>query len=212
MDAATPAEPQRCTACHHTLPAWDLPRVACTACQQHTAARLASLPALYAQLPAALAPGSATARYGTRHGTGGGEPIRLDIVDLTGPRGAVLPVLTGWIRVWHEDSGAALPDWPTGEQQQIETGCRWLRWHLDWACRRHEAVAEAIHEIAAAWRAVHAAATGDPGERRIPVRCPCGHVLRVTASTPGTTCGRCGTRYGRTQVLSLPLAARSLTR
>lgn len=197
-----------CAACHRPLPAWDLPRVACAGCQQRTADRLRDLPGLYAQLDPR--PGRGAPLVGSRHAAAGGRsPARLDVVDLTGARGGVLPVLVGWMRVWAEDGGGELPDWPAGEQQQVAAACRWLRWRLDWACRQHEAAGEAVDEIAAAHRQVRAAATGDRGERRVTVQCGCGGQMRVTVSTSGTTCPGCGHRYGREHLLALPLAARA---
>lgn len=194
-----------CIACHRTIPPWDLPRYACQGCQQRTSAQLAELPELYRQLDPA--PGRGGPRVGSRHGTAA-EPLRLDVIDLTGARGHVLTVLSSWIRCWAEDGAGDLPEWPAGEHERVTAACRWLRWRLDWAARQHPAVDDAMHEV----RHLHGqlrAALGEERERRIAVSCPCGSVLRVTVNTHGATCGGCGQRYGRTEALALPLAARA---
>jgi hypothetical protein len=152
-----------CVVCHHAIPAWDTPRCACQSCQQRAATQLAALPALYAALDPR--PGQGAPSVGSRHAAAGSRPpVRLDVVDLTGQRGVVLPVLTGWARDWSERRREDGPDWPAGEQGQVTEACRYLRWHLDWAARRHPAVDKALREIGAVYRQVHAAATGDRGE------------------------------------------------
>lgn len=198
----------RCTSCHRAIPAWDLPRRACVGCQQHTSQRLDQLPDLYAQLDPR--PGRSGSATGSRHAAAGSRPpIRLDVVDLTGRHG-ILVALTGWVRVWHEDGAGALPPWPAAETEQVSVCCRWLRWRLDWATRQHEAISDAIREIADAHRHVHSIVTGDRPPRRVTVACPCGGTMRVTLDTADVRCPACSTQYGHSEALSLPLAERRM--
>jgi hypothetical protein len=196
-----------CLVCQRQIPSWDHQRLVCHGCQQRGAEQLNWLPGLYKLLDPMPASGSPL--VGSRHGTAGSRPpLDLHVVDLTGRSGVVLPVLAGWVRDWADVGQLAPPVWPDGEQQRVTAACRWLRWHLDWACRQHPAIDEALREIGDAYRAVHGAATGEHGERRVGVVCRCGATLRVTVSTGGATC-MCGTSYGRAEVLALPLAARA---
>lgn len=205
MDTAAPAV---CAACHRPLPAWDLPRFACQGCAQRASDQLNWLPGLYKLLDAAPSAGSPL--VGARHGAAGSRPpLDLGVVDLTGRRGIVLPVLAGWVRDWADRRREHGPDWPADEQGQITAACRYLRWNLDWAARQHPAVDEMLREIGDVYRQVYGAATGERGERRVGVVCRCGTVLRVTVSTGGATCAGCGMQRGRAEVLALPLAGRA---
>lgn len=211
MDTTTAATADRaCVACLRPLPGWDPHRMACALCQQRADHHLRELPDLYAQLghgtiQSAWRAGHRGASAGSRPPTGW-DP---HTADLTGRSGTVLPTLTGWCADWADVRGAAPPEWPVGDLHQVDEACRWLRWHLDWACRQHPAVDEALDEVRDVHRAVRTAATGDCGERRVGVTCGCGEVLRITVSTPGATCGGCGVQRGREEVLALPLAART---
>jgi hypothetical protein len=205
VDPITP--PAVCVACHRPLPATDPDRFACERCQQRASQELNWLPGLYRLLNSAPSAGSPL--VGARHAAAGSRPpINLHVVDLTGRRG-VLVTLSGWAHDWADQRGEDGPDWPADECGQITGACKYLRFHLDWAARQHPAIDEALHEIADTYRQVHAAATGERGERRVGVTCGCGAVLRVTVSTGGATCAGCGVQRGRAEVLALPLAARA---
>lgn len=204
MDPITP--PAVCVACTRPLPAYDLPRAACVGCQQRCSEQLKWLPGCYRLLDPAPRRAGAT---GSRHGAPGSRPpVDLTIVDLTGRRG-VLGVLTSWMRVWHEDGAGDLPEWPTVEHEQVTTACQWLRHRLDWACRSHEAAAEILREVGDAYRQVYGAATGERGERRVALGCPCGGRVPFTASTGGASCADCGAWYGRAELVGLTPAPRA---
>lgn len=206
----TVTEAPRCVCCHRPIPAWEGARYACTGCQQRTGTRLAAIPGLYAALPAVLAPGRGTPLVGSRHRAAGSRPpIALGVVDLTGARGDVHATLTSWVRDWAETGDGEEPDWPAGEQRQVGEACRWMRWRLDWACRSHPAIDDAVAEIAALHGRLRAVVTGERGPRRIAVTCRCGGLLRVTVATSGATCRACGAGYGRAEVMALPLADRA---
>jgi hypothetical protein len=189
-----------CVTCYRPLPAWDMPRLACDGCQQRTATQLAELPGLLAELPARIVPGPGSPRFGTLHRSAGPtEPIRLHVVTLIGNADAVLD---SWARDWADVAGLRLDIAGRGV-------CGWLRWHLDWACRHHPAVDEAMREIAAVHRQVHAAVTGERGERPVRLRCPCGGIIPWRVSQDRYRCGGCATIYGREEAANLPAAPRT---
>ncbi|MGW1894004.1 hypothetical protein ACWCP6_27685 [Streptomyces sp. NPDC002004] len=49
---------------------------------------------------------------------------------------------------------------------------------------------------------------GERPPRRVPVACPCGQALRVTLDSPWARCSGCGTQYGHSELMVLPLAER----
>lgn len=194
-----------CVACHRELPAWDTGRFACPACHQQMDAALAELPGLVAQLD--VTPGRSGPRVGSLHAAAGSRPpIDLAVVDL---RTQTAGVLASWVRDWSESGAGDLPTWPATETARVAAAARWLRWRLDWAVRMHPAVDEAIREIRDAHRAVRLAVEGRD-ERTVRLACPCGGALAATVSSTGTTCPGCGVRYGRAELLALPVAARTM--
>ncbi|MFE1362591.1 hypothetical protein [Streptomyces harbinensis] len=201
MDTTAPA----CVACHRPLPAWDQQRFACDGCQQHLADALAELPALVAQLD--VTPGRTGPRVGSLHAAPSSRPpLDLGVVDL---RTQTAGVLASWVRDWAESGAGDLPAWPATETARVAVACRWLRWRLDWAVRMHPAVDEAVREIRDAHRAVRLAVEGRD-ERAIRLACPCGSTVSATVSSPGATCPGCGARYGRAELMALPVAARTV--
>lgn len=207
---ATAATASACVVCHRPLPGWDPDRLACALCQQHTDHHLRQIPELNHQLQhGTIGSGWRTGSRGAAAGSRPPSGWSAAVSDLTGPSGLVLHTLAGWCADWADVGQIAPPEWPAGSTAgQVDTACRWLRWHLDWACRRHPAVDEAMAEIAAVARHVRAA-VGERAERRVGVTCGCGVVLHVTATTGRTTCAGCGTAYNRVDVLQLPLAPRA---
>jgi len=193
------AETARCVNCTRGLPGWDQGRLACEHCQQRAADQLAELPELLAELPARVVPGRGAPMVGTRNGgSGPRDPVNLHVVALMDD---AIPLLDSWARDWAEVGGMSLPV-PNAERL-----CGWLRWHLDWACRQHAAVDEAMREIGALHRRVRTAATGERGERPVHLQCPCGGVIRWRVSQDRYRCG-CGAVYGREEAAALPAASR----
>ncbi|ONK09478.1 hypothetical protein [Streptomyces sp. MP131-18] len=206
-----------CTSCHRALHPIEATRWACAGCQQQAAQQLADLPTLHRQLADVLTPGRGAHVVGSRGAYGPRPPADLDVMDLTDPRVGVIATLVSCVRDWVEtsregDAGGTLtpPEWPAGPDARLAALCRWLRWHLDWACGMHPGVGDSLRDIQQVHQHAHSRATGERGERRVTVACPCGGLLRVGASTPSATCGTCGTRYGHDDVLRLPLAPRAM--
>ena len=127
--------------------------------------------------------------------------------------GGVVTVLQTWQIDWHETLGWLHPRWEGGPQRQLDATVAALRINLGWAAERHPAWSEFAAEVRQLVTACRTQVTGERTERRITVVCTadgCGGLMRVTVSTPGVRCGRCGTQYDRTEALRLPVAARSV--
>ncbi|NJQ04257.1 hypothetical protein [Streptomyces lonarensis] len=200
-----------CVTCRRPLPGTDLPRYACSVCQAAAARMLADLPALYLSLSWPARRGDVEASRGAAFGSR--PPISLAALDATARGSLALQALTGWVRDWAETLSTetreiAEPEWPEGHAGQVVTACRWLRWHLDAACRSHAAIDEALAEIRDAYREV-AAAAGEPGPRVVRLLCPCGGVLTADATTRGVLCRGCGKEHGRAALGGLQRAPRS---
>lgn len=176
-------------------------------CRQRIAENLADLPALYRQLADALHPGrrGGDGRTGTRTAP---LPCNLDTLDLRA-RGGIEGVLTSW-----EDDIRDILDWQPrpfrGDVQQTVTGsAAFLLLQLPWICDTHPAVKELADELRQIVGQARRLITGEPAPRRVTVLCPCGGTMRVTLDTPGARCSGCGTQYGHSEVLQLPMADRA---
>lgn len=216
MDTTTAtAEGPRCVACDRTIDAWDMPRLACPICQERTATRLGELADLAGQahldLSAGHTIGSNWPRAGGTKGVAGSRvPPGFDLgVDApSDPRGDVELLLDSWARDWSETADLTLPDrW---EPTPIEGAARWLRWHLDWAFRNHEAADDFVREIGGAHGRLRGAVTGERGPRVMQRACPCGGRVPFRLGGRRFTCGSCGTVYGYAEATHLPPAKRTV--
>ncbi|MEU1778147.1 MULTISPECIES: hypothetical protein [Streptomyces] len=204
-DSAAP-EPWPCAICDKPA----RPRVH-DGCRTRLDEDLAALPGLYRRLADVLAPGQ-TGGDGRTASRTAPLPVRLDVLDLRA-RGGIEGILTTWERDVREHLGwASSPFRDDAErrsvEQQVKGAARFLRANLLWICDQHPAVREFADEIRQTAGHARALVTGERPERRITVACPCGGTLRVTISTPGARCPACGTQYGHTEALQLPLAER----
>jgi hypothetical protein len=163
---------------------------------------------LYAQLAARLMPGRGGDGLVVSASRTAPLPLRLEPLSLMA-RGGVVTVLQTWSVDWHELLGWRHPRWNGDLQQQLDDVVRALRVNLEWAAANHPAFGDFVQEVTALVRQCERQITGERKERPISVACPCGGILRVTISTPGTRCRSCDTQYARTEVLDLPLAARA---
>lgn len=200
----------RCVNCTRQLHPIEASRWACSGCQQRAAGELQQLPAL----TAAAARQEARYPIGSNWGAGGhrgsapGPRVLADVDAIVGPYPEVIAGLVSCVKDWIETGGMDYPEWPTAEQAQLDTLCRWLRWHLDWACGMHAGVGDSLHTISRLRGHLHTAATGERGERPVRLACPCGGVIPWRASHDHYRCGGCGQQYGREQAAALPRAPR----
>ncbi|MEU6057968.1 hypothetical protein [Streptomyces sp. NPDC047097] len=177
----------------------------CDRCLQRLDGDLAAIPGLYRQLDQLLAPGARTAGPAVTGSRAAPVPVDLDVLDLMTAGGPVLGPLETWVRDWASYGYATIGPGGTLDGR-VQHACRTLRSDLARAAREHPAVDEFADEIRAITRTLHDRLADQPAPRRIPVQCPCGHVLRVTLHTAGETCPGCRAVYGHTAVLRLPVA------
>lgn len=211
-NAATEYAWPTCTACSRQLWENELDRRACRMCQRRADQNLEALagpPGLYAALAAALAPGAGSSEARVSGSRSAPLPLRLEPLSLSA-RGGVVTVLQTWLVDWHEQLRWAHPRWQGDLQEQLDQVVHALRANLEWAATEHSAFGDFAAEVGTLVRSCRRQVTGEKPERRISVACPCGNVLRITISTPGTRCGGCSTQYARADVLELPLAGRDM--
>lgn len=200
-----------CSCCPRQLRQGELGRIACRLCQERVDLALRQLPGpdgLYAQLASRLMPGHGGDSIVVSASRTAPLPLRLEPLSLMA-RGGVVTVLQDWLVDWHEQLGWRHPRWNGGLQQQCDGVVKALRINLEWAAGSHPAFGEFAHEVHSLVRQCERQITGERKERPVAVACPCGMTLRVTVSTPGARCRGCDTQYDRTEVLGLPLAART---
>ncbi|MGW3196321.1 hypothetical protein ACWDBD_17380 [Streptomyces sp. NPDC001118] len=196
--------------CGRQLRSDELDRIACRLCQDRVDATLRKLPGpkgLYAGLARVLVPGVGSGVRVTGSRTAP-LPLRLEPLSLQA-RGGVVTILQTWLVDWHELLGWRHPRWRGGLQQQLDDVVHALRVNLEWAATEHPAFGEFTIEIGSLVRQCERQISGERAERPVHVACPCGTILRVTVSTPGTRCRGCNRQYARAEVLDLPLAVRS---
>lgn len=176
-------------------------------CQQKIRQNLLELPGLYAELAEALEP--SRRGDGGRSSSGRAAPIpcNLEALDLRA-RGGIEGVLATWAADLCEREQWQLPQYGTVELA-VDGYAHLLLRNLGMICDEHPAVREFAAELRQIAGQAQRLITGDRPPRRIPVACPCGHVLRVTLDTPGARCPGCETQYGHAEVLQLPMAERS---
>lgn len=210
--------------CGRQLRQDELGRTSCRICQARAHRALQQLPGpatyrtdsrgerklvsgLYAALAATITPGRSGDNVAVSASRTPPLPLRLEPLNLMA-RGGVVTILQDWQSAWHEHFGWTHPRWNGGLQQQLDEVVAALTVNLEGAAHSHPAFAEFTHEVCALVRQCERQVTGERAERPIAVSCPCGTTLHITVSTPGTRCRGCGTQYGRSDVLELPLANR----
>ncbi|WP_405769244.1 hypothetical protein OG539_32690 [Actinacidiphila glaucinigra] len=177
-------------------------------CRQHLDDNLAALPGLYAKLEDTLVPGQrgSDGRTGTRTPP---MPANADALDLRA-RGGIEGILGGWVRDVCEIEGWTCPYYGRVETAVTEY-VRFLRNNLLAICDTHPAVREIAVEVGTIRGQAERLVNGEPGERKIPLLCDgllddgsaCGATIKITISTIGKQCPRCGTQRDRQQLLGL---------
>lgn len=174
-------------------------------CRQRMADNLRELPHLYRQLGDALTPGrrGGDGRSGTRTPP---IPCNAEALELRA-RGGIEGVVGGWARDLCEREEWDVPAYQS-VQAVVDWSCAILLANLGMICDEHEAVREIASELRQTVGQAQRITTGEKPPRRVPVSCPCGHVLRVTLDTAGVRCPGCSAQYGHSEALQLPLAER----
>ncbi|MEU7149162.1 hypothetical protein AB0B15_14170 [Streptomyces sp. NPDC045456] len=197
-----------CAICMYGLRDGERDRLACRICQDRGTTMLRAFPALYDRLGDLLEPGSGRGD-GRVSGTRGAPlPCSLHVLDLRA-RGGLVTVLADWEAAVRDELG-----WPTATfrgdlRQTLDGVVGFLVANAPWIYASFSGAADLHREIRALHAHTQRLVTGEQAERRVTVRCACGQPMRVTFTTPGRRCGTCGTQYGHSEVLQLPLADRN---
>lgn len=211
-----------CIICTRDLWENELERQACRPCQHRADTNLTALAGqptyddngqiisgLYAALGRVLAPSGSHDSARTSGAPGARLPVRLEPLNLSAP-GSTVTILQTWAEDWDQRMHRDPPRWHGTLQQQVDQAAAKLRTDLEWAASRHPVFDEFAREIRQLVNACRRQISGEPPERRVTVACPCGGTLSVAISTEGARCRDCGTQYDRADVLSLPLAERTI--
>lgn len=196
-----------CLRCRHDLRDYEAGRYLCGPCEDRTAVHLGAIPSLFARLDYHLHRGGGSNGPAVSGSKTPPLPLRLDVLNLRTAAGPIIAPLETWVRDW-EEAGYAEVNELGSATDRVTHACRTLRFNLSRATARHPAVDEFADEVADIWRTLNRITTGETPPRRIAVTCPCQQTLRITLDVRGITCPNCGTGYGHSDVLRLPLAER----
>lgn len=197
-----------CVTCPSAL--WDdeSGRYICRPCERRIAENLAALAGprgLYARLCLRTHPGKRAAGPMVSGTRGSSMPPNEEILNLIA-NGGIVSDLETWVEDW-STYGLAQPSAGGRLQHRVDQAIATLRLNLPQAATRHPALDEFAREIAKIRRRCEGIINGEKAPRRIPVACPCGHIIKTTLDTQGETCRGCGLEYGHSEVLGLPHAA-----
>jgi DNA-directed RNA polymerase subunit RPC12/RpoP len=204
-----------CLACGRNL--WDdeLDRYACQPCEDGTRTRLQQLPNLFTHLnqTVALIPGARKTNGSTPTGSRTAPlPVRLDVLDLTGP-GGIATRLQAIEDSWRKALGRRITaatdgirvfaSWRTNPTRAVPGHIDFLTINLRRACEVYESIGQDIDGIRKLHATCKAAADGERRSGKVPVGlCPtrtedgvCATPLTATASSHRVRCNSCGSRW-----------------
>lgn len=197
-----------CTLCHQ--PASSTYHLGC---RRQLEEHLADLPRLYRALEMALVPSRSSSGGGLVSGSRTAPlPVRLEVLDLRA-RGGVEGILSTWERDVRDQLGWVEPPARGSVEAAVAGSAQFLLDQVPWIAEQHPAAYELTDELRAVVAHCRAALGHEPAERRIILACAtdgCVGVLRITLSTPGQQCGRCGTSYGWEELRTLRPAERAV--
>jgi hypothetical protein len=213
------AQPPLCIVCHHDLFTDEWDRYACRPCQQRIDADLAALagPAtwhdgrlvsgLFAALPNELEPSSRGNGPRVSGSKSAPIPARLDALNDSADGGLVND-LEEWVRDWAH-RGYANPCRAVRPQYRLDQAVATLRFNLDTAVHRHEAINSFAEEIRTIRSTCEARIIGARPPRDLSAICPCGTRIVFHLDSQMRHCKGCGTDYGHAALIELALATRS---
>ncbi|SFD13729.1 hypothetical protein [Streptomyces aidingensis] len=213
-----PAAAPRCVACNRRLHPTQATRWACDDCETQAREHLGDIPRYYRAVT--TAPVALGSNWGAALGTTipgsrtppGFDPGTADLAshDPVGILPALHQAVQDWVRA-ARDTGTALepPAGPPSPLARVAVYCRWLRWHLNWACGNVPDIDRLLRAAADAHRQLRPRATGERPERVIWRACPCGGRIGWRLSKDRYRCAVCGTAYTRDTARDLPPAPRT---
>lgn len=202
-----------CLVCRHDLydDEWD--RYCCRPCQNRIDGDLSALagPAtwhagrlvsgLFAALPQELMPGARG--NGPRVSGSKSAPIPARMGPLSdSANGGLVNDLEEWVRDW-EHRGYATRCNAVRPQYRMDQAVATLRFNLDTAVRRHDAInafAEEVREIRGTCEGM---IVGAKPPKPLTALCHCGTVIRFNLNTHARYCKGCGEDYGHSALIQL---------
>lgn len=203
-DTPTPC----CLICRCGLYTDEAGRFTCRLCQDRGISMLRAMPALYVQLGDLLQPGAGRGEGRVSGSKSAPLPCSADILDLR-TRGGLVTILASWEDAVRDELGYAAATFRGNYEQTLAGVVGFLIGNAPWIYSSFAAVDELHHELRRYHGQARRLVTGEKPAVRVPVACPCGKVLRVTLDSPGERCTNCGEQYGHSELMDLPLAARS---
>lgn len=214
--AATPT----CIICRHDLFADEWDRYCCRPCQDRIDADLTALAGpvtwqgsgrerrlvsgLFAALPTELEPSSSN--RGPRVSGSRSAPIPARMEPLSqSSHGGLVNDLEEWVADW-EHRGYATRCRAVRPQYRMDQAVATLRFNLDTAVRRHEAINAFAGDIREIRGTCEALIIGARPPRPLSAVCHCGTRIAFTLNTEFRHCKGCGTDYGHTALIDLALA------
>lgn len=214
-DAPTPS----CLVCRHDLYADEWDRYCCRPCQQRIDANLAALAGpvtwhkghlvsgLFAALPEELEPGARST--GPRVSGSKTAPIPARLGPLNdSANGGLVNDLEEWVRDW-EHRGYATRCNATRPQYRMDQAVATLRFNLDTAVRRHEAIGAFADELRELRGTCEALIIGARPPKPLHAVCHCGTRITFNLNTEYRHCKTCGTDYGHAALIELALATQA---
>ncbi|MEV6737907.1 hypothetical protein AB0N14_13630 [Streptomyces sp. NPDC051104] len=212
-----------CIVCRNDLydDEWD--RYCCRPCQHRIDDNLAALAGppvwqdtkrgrrlvsgLFAALPEELEPGARGA--GPRISGSKSAPIPARMGPLNdSANGGLVNDLEEWVRDW-ASRGYATPCNGVRPQYRMDQAVTTLRFNLDTAVRRHEAINSFAEELQMIRGTCEALIIGAVPPRPLSAICPCGTRIKFHLDTPIRHCKSCGTDYGHHALIALAVATQA---
>lgn len=197
----------KCLNCRNPL--WDSEiqagRYACFRCEDKAAEQLHAIRGTFKRLN--TADGHEKVRAGASGPTGSKEPpvpVRLAVLNATGPGGVVAQLQSGIEDSWRKALG-----WQMGRTRHhadIDGATTFLINNLPWACERYDEIADDLRAIASIHGRLKGLETGEPASKKFTAYCgadPCAGQLSITLWTSRATCPDCGTEYDKAELAGL---------
>lgn len=206
-----------CLVCRHDLYADEWDRYACRPCQRRIDGDLAALAGpvtwqsgrlvsgLFAALPDELVPGGRG--FGPRVSGSRTAPIPARMEPLSqSSNGGLVDDLEAWVDDW-ADRGYATRCAAVRPQYRLDQAVATLRFNLDTAVRRHEAIGSFAEELQMTRSTCEALIAGAKPPRPLTAICHCGTRIDFHLDTEHRRCRGCGDDYGHEALVRLAMAA-----
>jgi hypothetical protein len=212
-------ESAACLVCRNDLFADEWDRYCCRPCETRIDSNLAALAGpplwqngrlvtgLFAALPDELEP--STGSKGPRVSGSRTAPIPARLGPLNdSANGGLVNDLEEWVRDWEHRGYAARCD-AVRPQYRMDQAVATLRFNLDTAVRRHEAIGAFAEEVREIRGTCEGMIVGARPPKPLTAVCHCGTVIRFNLNTHIRYCKGCGADYGHSALVQLALATQS---